>query len=199
MGRVIYLTGAPATGKSSLCRALKQVTPDLVVVSYSSMLQDHLRERLGVSMSAIEMRQQSGAVVTRTDVADVDVKLLRLVDEERQTHDIIIDSHPVTKESYGFRVAPFTADQIKALNPDAIVCLYASPDLLHDRIGNAPDGRSLPSEFELGMHVQTQTTVATQYSVLTGRSCYLIDSGATLDALVERVLPILKLANITPA
>jgi len=196
MGRVIYLTGAPATGKSTLCANLQQRAARLLLLSYSVMLRDHVRQRDGADIGAAEIREQSSRVITREDVMAVDAKLIDEVNAKRGTHDILIDSHPVTKESFGFRVTPFTAEQVKALAPDAIVCLYAAPEALHGRIRQAPDGRPIPSIFELELHVQVQAAVATQYSVETGRSCYLIDSGVDPADLVEVVWPIMKFAPI---
>lgn len=112
MGRVIYLTGAPATGKSTLCANLQQRAARLLLLSYSVMLRDHVRQRDGADIGAAEIREQSSRVITREDVMAVDAKLIDEVNAKRGTHDILIDSHPVTKESFGFRVTPFTAEQV---------------------------------------------------------------------------------------
>lgn len=190
MGRVIYLTGAPATGKSSLCANIQQRAAKLLVYSYSALLQDHIRQRDGADIGAVELREKSSRVVTREDVMAVDARLIDEVNAKCSTHDILIDSHPVTKESYGFRVTPFRADQVSAFSPDAIVCLYASPETLHQRISMNPDGRTLPSMFEIEMHTHIQAALATQYSVIVGRSCYLIDSSVPPQELVETIWPI---------
>jgi adenylate kinase len=148
-----------------------------------------------MTYSTSALREQSSAIITRDDVAAVDKTLIGLVEAERTRRDVIVDSHPVTKESFGFRVTPFTAEQIVALRPNAIVCLYASPDTLRTRIARNADGRPLPTDFELAMHVQTQVSVATQYSVLTGASCYLVDSAEEIPELIERVTPIFKFGS----
>jgi adenylate kinase len=163
-----------------------------MVFSYSALLRDHIRQRDGADIGAAELREKSSRVVTRDDVMAVDAKLIDEINATRSAHDILIDSHPVTKESYGFRVTPFSADQIRAFSPDAIICLYASPDILHQRIAMNPDGRPLPSIFELEMHAHVQAALATQYSISVGRSCYLIDSGVSPQELVDVVWPILR-------
>ncbi len=193
LGRVIYLTGAPAAGKTTLCTGLKRRAANLLVLSYSALLRDHVRQRDGAEIGAAEIREQSSGVIMREDVMTVDAKLIDDVNAKRGTYDILIDSHPVTREPYGFRVTPFRVEQLKALSPDAIVCLYASPEVLHDRISRAPDGRPLPSIFELELHVQVQAAVATQYSIQVGRSCYLVDSEVDSSILVDVVWSILKL------
>ncbi len=194
MGRVVYLTGAPAAGKTTLCAGLQRRAVSLLIFSYSALLRDHAHQRYGATISAAEIREKSSGVTTRDDVRAVDAKLIAEVNAKRGTHDILIDSHPVTKESFGFRATPFTVVQLKALSPDAIICLYASPDVLHERIRNAPDGRPLPTIYEIGLHVQLQAALATQYSVEVGCSCYFIDSGVNPDALLDAAWPILRLA-----
>jgi hypothetical protein len=74
------------------------------------------RSLIGVA----EIREQSSRVITREDVMAVDTKLIDEVTAKRGTHDILIDSHPVTKEPYGFRLTPFKVEQVKAFSPDAI-------------------------------------------------------------------------------
>ncbi|MBX3648875.1 MAG: AAA family ATPase [Rhodocyclaceae bacterium] len=192
MGRVIYLTGAPAAGKSTLCANIQQRTARLLVFSYSALLRDHIRRRHGADIDTVELREKSSSVATREDVMVVDARLIDEVNAKRNTHDILIDSHPVTNESYGFRVTPFRADQVSAFSPDAIVCLYASPVVLHQRISMNPDGRPLPSIFELEMHIHVQAALATQYSINVGRSCYLVDSSVSPQELVDTAWPILR-------
>lgn len=193
MGRVIYLTGAPATGKSTLCSALKDRIPSLVVLSYSSMLRAHIQSKTGVTLDAEGIRRESASVVTREDVESVDELLIREVMDKRSAHDVIVDSHPVTKESFGFRVTPFTNEGLLAFAPDAIACLYAAPEVLHQRIAANPQGRPIPSLFELAMHVHTQCAVAAQYSIVAGKSCYLFDTAEPLEAVVERAVSTLRI------
>ncbi|MGA3941095.1 ATP-binding protein [Ralstonia nicotianae] len=189
MGRVVYLTGAPATGKSTLCARLAEQVQDLHVLSYSALLRDHIARKTDRSLTENLIREQSALVVTRQDVDEVDEWLIKEVATHRSSRNIIIDSHPVTKEQYGFRVTPFSLDQLKQLRADAYICLYASPTVLAERIRANPAGRPLPTEFELAMHVQTQASLATQYGFLLGKPCYLFDSDAdveTLSATVRR-------------
>src|SRR5262245_45273123 len=118
---VIYLTGAPATGKSTLARNLKRAFPDLIVFSYSERLREFLaRKSMSPAVSESEIRQHSASIVTPKDIEDLDAELIELVRTSRDQKSILIDSHPVTKESYGFRVTAFSVEKLKALNPDLV-------------------------------------------------------------------------------
>lgn len=195
MGRVIYLTGAPATGKTTLAMALLRKCPDLLVLSYSEMLREHIAERTASPIEASEVRRLSAQVVTSEDVRAVDGKLIERILSNRSYRDIIVDSHPVTKEAYGFRISPFSRERLCDLSPDAILCLYASPEFLATRIREDADGRPLPTLFELGMHVHLQATVASEYAVALGKTCYLLNSEVDIDELVERAIQVTKIGT----
>lgn len=189
MNPVIYLTGAPAAGKSTLCRNLKLAVPSLAVFAYSEKLREHVAQRAGlVQLSEDEIRRQSATLVTRDDVVAVDAQLRAFVTQQRQTQPIVIDSHPVTKEAFGFRVTPFTQAELRALSPDVILCLYLDSSQVAARIRADPMGRPLPSPFELDLHTHLQTSVAVQYGLILDRPVYLLDSSVGEAALVEAAL-----------
>lgn len=189
MNPVIYLTGAPATGKSTLSRNLKRRIPVLEVFAYSEKLAEYVRERAALrDLSQDEIRQRSAQLVTREDVSAVDAQLIQLVRTRRGQVPILIDSHAVTKESYGFRVTPFTMAELRTLAPDIILCLYADGECVAARIKANPMGRPLPSIFELDLHTQLQATVAVQYALQLDRPVYLLDASAGEEVLVDVVL-----------
>lgn len=195
MGRVIYLTGAPATGKSSICHAISQRnTTGVRVFSYSTMLRETVASRTAMSLDALQIRRESAAVVTREDVAGTDERLVDEVEAARQSSHVIIDSHPVTKEDYGFRVTGFTIEQLQALKPDAIVCAYTRPEELERRIRLNAEGRMLPSIYDLDMHIKLQASVAIQYGLMLGRPSYFLDTSPALDLTVDHFLTIAKIS-----
>lgn len=188
MGKVIYITGAPATGKSTLCRALSKADPSIRMFCYSERLRDHVNQRADQTVDEAGIREASARVVHAEDVDAVD-DLLRA--ESLFTHSrgqyLVIDSHPVTKEDFGFRVTPFSVGRLQALGVEVIICLYADPEVLARRIRDDAQGRPLPTEFELALHVQLQVAVATQYSMLVGRPCYVLNSDVSRQELVAQV------------
>lgn len=187
MGVVIYLTGSPASGKSTLCGELEASVANLHAYSYSKLLRDHVNQGSDEHIDELEIRQHSARVITRDDVDAVDRWLIDEVQARRKERHLVIDSHPVTKEVYGFRVTPFTVEQLRLLNPDVIVCLYVSPEETKNRITKDAAGRPLPSDFEIGLHAELQATLAMQYALLLGKPCYLLDSSVTRDGLVANL------------
>lgn len=105
-----------------------------------------------------------------------------------------MDSHPVTKEAYGFRVTAFTVDQLQALDLDAIVCTYTPTEERERRIHADPQGRVLSSPYELDMHVKFQAAVAAQYGVLLGKPSYFLITSPALHEVVRKFLTIKKIS-----
>lgn len=186
---VLYLTGAPASGKSTLSQHLSGLDPHLIVFSYSERLRDYIsRTRTTAGITEDKIRSLSAAIVTPDDVDAVDEELLKLVAEFRRDRSIVIDSHPVTKETYGFRVTGFTIELLRRLNPDFIFCLFVENKETRHRIEMSAKGRPMPTEFEAGMHTFLQASVASQYAIACGCPLYLLNATATVEDLAKIIL-----------
>lgn len=188
MGQVIYLTGSPASGKSTLCQFLEKTVPNLGAYSYSKLLRDYVNQRSNAGVNEVGIRQHSAALITPADVEAVDEWLIEEVRSRRTTQHMIVDSHAVTKESYGFRVTAFTPDQLRQLAPDVIICLYVEPSVTRSRIVADAAGRPLPTDFELGLHADLQASLAAQYAFLLGKPCCLLESSVKLEELAQSIL-----------
>lgn len=192
MGKVIYLTGAPASGKTTVSRLLKEAEPSLLIWEYGARLTQHVQARLEAEFPQEALRRHSAAVVTAADVHEVDQALVAFVSEHRPRNNIIIDSHPVTKEAFGFRVTPFSLSQLGELAPDEIWQLYASPEVTIERITADPAGRPMISDEEARLHTTLQASVAATYGAALGRAVYLFDSAGDRSELLERLRRRLK-------
>jgi len=190
---VVYLTGSPATGKSSLTQYLQQRERALKVFTYSKLLADHIAQREAASVTENQLRERSSLLVTREDVATVDAELIKAVQSTRRTSHVIIDSHAVTKEKYGFRVTPFSLEKLRLLNPTMIVDLFADSSVVLDRIRQNSQGRPMVSSFEANFHTDLQATVALIYAIELDIPIYFIDSSGTIEDIAETVLARMKL------
>ena len=72
----------------------------------------------------------------------------------RTEGNILIDSHPVTKETFGFRVTPFSLDQVRRIGFDAILVLVGEPNTLAQRIAEDRQERPNLDAFQAGFQVQ---------------------------------------------
>lgn len=187
MGKVVYLTGAPASGKSSTTRLLGAANPELLVWEYGARLTEYVKRRSGAVNDQDALRRQSASVVTAADVRAVDRALVAFVKKHRKRHNIIIDSHPVTKEEFGFRITPFSLEQFKRLSPDEIWVFFVDPSVTISRINSDAAGRPMVSEEQARFHSTLQASVAATYGMGLGRPVHLFESAGDQEALVARL------------
>jgi adenylate kinase len=188
MPKVIYLTGAPAAGKSSTTRVLLQRVPELLVWEYGARLTDHVRASEAEVMDQDELRSRSAGLVTPEHVAEVDAAVLAFVRENRAHRHVLIDSHPVTKESYGYRITPFSLEQFAVLAPDEIWVLYVDPGETRKRIRREPGGRPLVTEEEARMHTMLQASVAATYGMSLRCPVYMFDTSGEREPLIDKLV-----------
>jgi adenylate kinase len=100
-GKVVLITGAAGTGKSTLVRTLLERARPFRRVDYGQLLREHKLRQTGVEISYDELRRDSAAVISPQDVAAVDEWLIGQLPGWRTEGNIVIDSHPVTKEVFG--------------------------------------------------------------------------------------------------
>jgi adenylate kinase len=186
--KTIYLTGAPAAGKSTTIQRLRRVCDNVEIWEYSRRLGDYISGRQSYQVSHNQLRSASAAVVSPEDIVAVDRMLVDFVGSMRGQKHIVIDSHPVTKEDYGFRCTAFSYEQIRSIKPDEIWVLYAHPAVTLQRIRASDDGRKPVDEEAAQMHTFLQASVATNYGISVGCPVYFFDSSFDQDGLVERLV-----------
>jgi adenylate kinase len=181
--KTIYLTGAPAAGKSSITRKLRDLNSNLEVWEYGERLTSYLNN-IGIGVeSQDKLRAQSARIVTSEHISQVDRHLLDWVNTNRHNRHLLIDSHPVTKEHYGYRVTAFSAEKILELKPDEIWVLFTSPEIAVDRIANDAAGRPQITLEEARLHTYLQGSLAISYGISVGRPVYFFDSTKPVDKL----------------
>jgi adenylate kinase len=188
---VIYLTGPPASGKTTLLKRLASMYPDVRVFTYSKILSEYVSKKTGKRLNQKTLRKKSGLVVAPEDIEAVDRGLVRDVTRARRGHHVLIDSHPVTKEAYGFRVTAFSVDLLSRLKPTRVCMLFTTSASAIRRIKRDPEGRPTISPFEADFHSFTQMAVATAYGIHLGLPIYFYntsgDVGVALQEIAKRL------------
>ncbi len=173
---VIYITGPPASGKTTLIKRLGVAFPLVRIFVYSELLSEYITKRDRLRFSQKKLREVSAGKITPGDIWAVDQDLISEVRRARRSQHVLIDSHPVTKEHFGFRVTPFSVALLRDLAPSRICMLYADAGTVIKRIRKHPKGRPLISTFEADFHCLTQASLAIIYGVELGVPIFFYDS-----------------------
>lgn len=189
--QVVYLTGAPATGKSTLAKRLQSKLSQVRIFSYGELLTQRLNQKHAASFSQSTIREKSGKIITDDDVRELDNELIDEIGRIRKESHVIIDSHPITKESYGFRAIPFASSTLQKISPTMIISLSANPEIIIQRIQKDAQGRPLISEHDALIHNYLQGSVATTYSIVLGIPVYFIDTDNSKEQIENIALKII--------
>ena len=114
--KVVYLTGAPAAGKSTLTRMLASTRPDVKVFEYGRMMSEMLscRKAPEQRISQHMLRGGTSGRVTQRDIDDLDAEMTGWIERYNSQYHLVIDSHQVTIEPFGFRISPFADARLSA-------------------------------------------------------------------------------------
>jgi adenylate kinase len=190
--QVVYLTGAPATGKSTLARLLGD-SYGFLVLSYGELLTQQLAH---VVADQVELRERSAEVISTQQIVDLDAHLAsRVTEAVTRGQSVVIDSHAVTAERYGFRVIPYQPAGLVGMKITHLVCLYASTSELQRRVGLDAGGRRLLVEGELERHSRLQESLTLAYSHTLGVPAYFVDADDGEASVAAEVASLLLLGR----
>jgi adenylate kinase len=175
MGKVFLLTGAPATGKSTLRKNLVEQVANLMAFDYGELLLQKKRAE-GVDLTYEAMRSQSSRSITSRHVAEMDEQVIRRISQLRTSSHIIIDSHAVTREEFGFRAVPFSSEQLRRIAFDAVVSLRCDSEAILSRIANDSGGRLSVTRELAQEHQILQESVGLTYAITCGCPFFVLDS-----------------------
>jgi len=177
---VLYLTGAPASGKSSTAAILGELF-SARVLSYGALL----AASPAIGATHPELRRQSSALVRVEDVRNLDDEMAHLV--AGVDGHCVIDSHAVTLEPWGYRVVPFGPEDLQRIGVTAIACLYAEPADLVSRSERDRTGRPSASTAIMERHQDLQMSLALAYSHTAHLPVYFIRSDESPEVVARRV------------
>lgn len=169
---IIYLTGSPASGKTTIAERLAEREDGLVHFRFGRVLTELIQQNYQVTQEGL--RQATSHVSTPDIVDQVNERAIATCEQSRDTNSVVIDTHAVTTEATGFRITPLSVVQMMRLNPDILVCLTAQPRIRAARVKAAALGRPSLTEEQLRTQALLQESLVVSYSAATGTPAYFM-------------------------
>ena len=177
MYKSIYLTGAPATGKSTIANLLRKENHKIKVFEYGKEMAKHLSAKYKENIEQSTMKSGTESLVTEYDVDTVNEIMKHFIDENITNYNVIIDTHQITKEAFGFKLKAFSIEQLNSLVIDEIWVLYCDSKIIKERKTKKSGGRPISEDFESDFHSVSQSNLAILYSMIKNVPIYFFNSG----------------------
>jgi adenylate kinase len=145
-------------------------------VDFGQMLLEAKRAQGHAELTHDRLRALSAGLITPEDVRAADTAFIESVPSLRARTNVLIDSHGVTRESFGYRITHYSLDDVRRIAFDAIVMTYCDPDVWLERRSSNPEGRPELSRFEVQHHMALQEAVGLNYAIACGCPCYVLDT-----------------------
>ena len=190
---IVYLTGAPGTGKSSLAQSLAERFSNVKIFSYGERMVNRLQSTTRLIKDQVELRGGPDPVVMPADILAVDREMVAWVQSTRVGRLLLIDTHQVTLEQACLRFVPFQPSTLDELPLTRIWFLSAAAETVVQRTTKQQMGRIIPSINTAALHASAQLAVAVHYSVVKGVELRMFDSDCSMDRLAEKAISTLGL------
>ena len=177
--RIILLTGVPSSGKTTATEYIKANFTKAKVIRYGEFL-FKIKKKEYPNLTYKQMRSLSASIIRKEDIAKIDSLILSIVNNNKEKHDIIIESHGVTKEKYGFRVTPYRSfKKLNNLGVDTVVYISSDTRSILKRMRSSSNGRKRVSQIQIQQNLRLQENLALAYSVLTGSTFFVIENNGS--------------------
>jgi adenylate kinase len=172
MKKVILVTGVPISGKSETVKKISNLVMNSEVISFGQKIFDQLSSQV---KDYSDIRKEPTKKANKDLILEVRENISNLIKQANKN--IILDSHAVVVDSYGFRIIPeFLPFQNLPYTLHSIILLKIDYKTFLIRLKEDRKGRKNLTKDEFTMMQNLQASVATSYSILTGCPVYIIDN-----------------------
>jgi adenylate kinase len=125
-------------------------------------------------------------LISQKDITEIDMLILQQLRKMAPTQNVIIESHAVNKDNYGFKINPFNTKMLSLISPDLLLMLYTSnPEDVYKRLLENDSGQEWKSPDDVYYCQMFQSMLALQYSILQGKELRFLDVSNGIDRIAE--------------
>lgn len=188
--KTFLLTGVPAVGKTTLAKNLKKMITPIDVITFGEVIQE-VKQQRKQSVSYSEIRSNPTREATTYLIEEATKKLVKNVRLLKEKSHVLIDSHAVARDSYGYRATPDNYSFLQSIGYDGIFVLHGDHKEVAARVSEEADGRLTVSTEDVASHQALQDSVAIAYAIVAGCPVYFIETkGESKLSLVKKVLEV---------
>lgn len=187
------LTGAPGVGKSTIASMLQRRWPRrFEVVPFGRLLYTACKSRMNQDFTYEEFKKSSASYVTQPDIIAASGRLQYMIRHQRNSRWLIVDSHAVAREQYGYRATPDDPVTLKKFAYSYIIQLTADPKVIAQRVVSEPARVQLTSG-QVGSLQLIQMSISIYYAGTLGCPLHLVDAEGPVHNTVDRVEQLCRL------
>lgn len=191
---VFLITGVPAVGKTTLANKLAERISPLEVITFRELILTIKAADRPITHS--ELRRHPTREATMSTIEKAVELLISRVNELRARTNVLIDSHAVAKDEYGFRVSPDNISVLNRIGLRAIFVLHGDHNTIIRRLKSDASGRRLVTRAEISVHERLQDSVAISYAVASGCPVFFVNT-TELDVGIDNILKILDSLGVS--
>ncbi|HZR82560.1 MAG TPA: AAA family ATPase [Candidatus Binatia bacterium] len=184
----VLLTGVPGVGKSSVARWLEErCDARYRWVPFGELIRQALNELAGSRVEEAQLRREPTSLVTEAVLEHATRQLVAMCASSARRVVVIVDSHAVSQDQFGFRSTPDGPSYFKALRYDAIVQLVLPGQEILDRTPVGTGGRQARSGVDLDFHSSLQLMVSTFYAAMSECPLFVVSADGAVSEVAARV------------
>lgn len=179
---------------STVARQLTDRNSKVVeTISFGQLLHLAVERRLATRINYAKFRAAAASLVTPSDFEEASIELTNNTTASDPNRWLIVDSHAVAREQFGWQANPDTPGTLQQYAYDVIILLDAPSRVVLKRIRKTPNGRLVKTERDVAILAALQQGIATYYSGTIGCPLWVIDAQPSINSVVGVVETVLGL------